>query len=363
MFNHASYGLATSGLLARADAVRRELEADPNVNLGDALLERLDEVLVRFCVDFGLDPACTALTTSAADGAAALQRSIPLSPGDVVVALDCEYSSVLRGWQRRCDEVGAQLRIVPVQFPLLEVDTLLDRMSDIAGERVAVLQFSAITSSAALQLPVGRLAAWGQQRGATVVVDAAHVPGHLDFDDWAGVDAIFGTVHKWIPVPRSVGLLWATPELVDLVRPATVSLTYDDPSLARRFAWPGTFDPAPRLCLPDALDVHRSWADSGELDYCRALAGHLSESLARVGADPTATDELLPPRMRAFVLPGIPLPELRSRLLAADIRAWTGIHNERSSLIRFATQVYNDEQDVAVVVREVAAILSVDRSE
>jgi isopenicillin-N epimerase len=354
MFNHASYGLATSQLLARTESERRELEADPNQNLGAALQERLDQVLVQVCAEFGLDPACTALTSNAADGAAALQRSIPLGPGDVVIALDCEYSSVLRGWQRRCEEVGAELRIVPVELPMLDVDALLDRLTAASGERVAVLQFSAVTSSAALQLPVGRLAAWGHERAATVVVDAAHVPGHLDPSGWgelSGADAVFATVHKWIPVPRSIGLLWATPDLAQLVRPAVVSLTYDEPSLARRFAWPGTFDPAPRLCLPDALAVHQSWAQAGELDRCRVLADRAGDALTEVGAVPTAAPEFQPPRMRSFMLKDLPISELRSRLLQADVRAWTGVHDERTSLLRLATHVYTDDQDIALVAR------------
>jgi isopenicillin-N epimerase len=362
MFNHASYGLATSELLERAHSLRRELESDPNLTLGEALQERLDQVLVRVCAELGLDPACSALTSSAADAAAALQRSIPLSAGQFVVALDCEYSSVLRGWQRRCDEVGAQLRIVPVPLPLLDLDALLDRLTAAAaGKRVAVLQFSAITSAAALQLPVDRLAAWGHERAATVVVDAAHVPGQLDLHGWDRVDAAFATVHKWIPVPRSVGLLWATPELAAVIAPATVSLTYDDPRLGRRFAWPGTFDPAPRLCLPGALDVQRAWADAGELDRCRALAGHVSEALTAAGAIPTGAGEFLAPRMRSFILPGVPLSRLRPHLLQAGIRAWTGAHGEEAGVIRCATQVYNDAEDVALVAREVAALLRTSR--
>ena len=164
-------------------------------------------------------------------------------------------------------------------------------------------------------------------------------------------------MHKWIPVPRPVGLLWATPELAQRIRPAVVSLTYDEPSLSKRFAWPGTFDPAPRLCLPDALDVHRSWAQAGELDRCRELADRAGEALAEAGAVPTGAAEFLPPRMRSFMLKGIPIFELRSQLLQADVRAWTGVHDERTSLLRLATHVYTDEQDIVLVARQIAALV------
>jgi isopenicillin-N epimerase len=359
MFNHASYGLATTALLAHTQALRIELEADPNVRLGEPLQDRLHEVLTGLCAHLGLPPEHTALTSSATCGAAAVQRSLPLAAGDVVIALDCEYSSVLRGWQQRCDEVGAQLRVVPVPLPLTDVEDLLSRMTAAAaGDRVAVLQFSAITSSAALRLPVSRLAAWGHQHGATAVVDAAHAPGHVDVAAWDDVDVAFGTLHKWFPVPRSVGILWTSPELSDRIYPAEVSLTYDAPTLDRRFAWPGTYDPAARLAVPDAVAAHTRWATDGDLDRARELADRASATLTGAGAIPTGGDTLLPPRLRAFLLPGVPAPALRQRLHDAGIRAWTGEFDENASLLRLATHVYNDPDDVEAITRAVAPLLA-----
>jgi isopenicillin-N epimerase len=231
-------------------------------------------------------------------------------------------------------------------------------MSDAAGDRVAILQFSTITSSAALQLPVNRLADWGHERGALVLVDAAHGPGHVDVGSWEGVDAAFGTVHKWISVPRSVGILWTTPELVDVVSPAETSLTFDDSSLGRRFSWPGTFDPAPRLCIPDALAVQAAWVEAGEISRCEKLADQASDILTAAGAIPTAGAGLLPPRMRAFLLPGVPTPMLRQRLQDADIRAWSGDYGDSACLLRVATHVYNDLDDVEALAAEISALLS-----
>lgn len=360
MLNHASYGLPTTALLAQAEAVRSELDSDPNVLLGEPLQERLHQVLVRLCAELGLDPAHAALTTSATSGAAAVQRSLPLTAGDVVVALDCEYSSVLRGWRRRCDEAGAELRVVPVPLPLVDVDHLLDVMSAAvaATERVAVLQFSAVSSSAALQLPVSRLAAWGHEREARVVVDAAHAPGQVDVSSWEGVDAAFGTVHKWFPVPRSVGILWTAPDLTEQVHPAETSLTYDADTLDRRFAWPGTFDPAARLVVPDAITAQAGWAANGDIGQARQVADYASSTLCAIGAIPTAGPGLLPPRLRAFLLDGVPAPLLRQRLLNAGIRAWTGDHGRHSSLLRVATHIYNDPSDIDAVAGKAGLLLA-----
>jgi isopenicillin-N epimerase len=354
MLNHASYGLAPTAMLERCAALRLELEADPNVTLGDALQERLRSVVEVVATELGLDPSSCALTTSATSGASAVQRSLPLDVGDTVVVLDCEYSSVIRGWQRQCEEAGATLHVIPVRLPLVDAAELLDDMSRIAGESVTVLQFSAITSSAALRLPVEQLAAWGRLRGATVVVDAAHAPFHVDVGGWHEVDLAFGTLHKWLPVPRSVGILWGTQAQTASVRPAETSLTYDEPSPADRFGWPGTFDPASRLAVPEAIALYRSWTSSGAIEHCEDVADYAVDALSAVGAVATASEEFRPPRLRAFTVAHLDVDTLRQRLLDANIRAWTGRHGPSSSLVRVATHVYNDRSDVDALARALA---------
>ncbi|MBV8539631.1 MAG: aminotransferase class V-fold PLP-dependent enzyme [Pseudonocardiales bacterium] len=268
-----------------------------------------------------------------------------------------EYSSFLRGWQRRCEEIGAELRVVDVDMPLSDEQALIAAMDAAVPEQVAVVQVSAVSSSAALRLPVLRVAEWGHERGAVVVVDAAHGPGHIPVAEWDGVDIAFGTLHKWFPVPRAVGILWAAPALVDVIRPAEVSLSWDCETLAARFAWPGTFDPTARLCIPDALECRRQWAAMGEITRCEQLAEYASAELSHVGADLTGGTDLLSPRLRAFLLRSVPVDVLRARLLDAGIRAWTGEYGETASLLRLATHVYNDEDDVELVVRQLAPLL------
>jgi isopenicillin-N epimerase len=363
MLNHASYGLAPHDMLTHCAALRRDVESDPDVNLGDVLQRRLLSVAEQVATELGLDPAMCALTTSATAGAAAVQRSLSLDRGDTVVILDCEYSSVIRGWQRRCDEVGAHLRIVAVPLPLHESAELLDHLSQAVDDSATVLQFSAITSSAALLMPVNDLAAWGRERGATVVVDAAHGPFHIDVSHWQDIDVAFGTLHKWLPVPRSVGILWATAALAPQLRPAETSLAVDEPLLATRLGWPGTFDPASRLAIPAAIDLHREWESVGAIAHCEGLADYAAEVLSGIGAVPTGGTGLRPSRMRAFLLPHPDLAALKQTLLDNNIRAWSGRYDASTCLVRVATHVYNDEEDIDLLARTLRGLISGHRAQ
>jgi isopenicillin-N epimerase len=354
MLNHASFGLATSALLARAAAIRSELESEPVAMLTGHLDARLPEVLAATAGWLGLEPARCALTVNATSGAAALTRSLPLGTGDDVVILRAEYPSILRGWERRCEETGATLHVVDVPVPVETVADVVDRLEAVPADHVAVLVASVIASSTAVQLPVADLVAWGRGRGARVVIDGAHGPGHVPVDDWGLADAAFATLHKWLPVPRSVGIVHAAADMVSTLRPAEVSLTWDADDLAERFAWMGTYDPAPRLCLPDAIAAWRTWQDEGAHARAAALADDAHEALTAAGAVAAAGPALRAPRLRSFVLDGVPEERLRAALADAGIVAPAIPFTATSSMVRIATHVYNDHDDVerlAAVVR------------
>ena len=358
MLNHASFGLATTALLDRAGQIRREIESEPVAMLTDDLAVRLTDALGDVCAWLGLDPARAALTMNATAGAAAVTRSLPLGPGEAVVILSSEYPSILRGWQQRCAEAGAHLHVVDVALPVLSADVLLAQLESLPCERVAVLQFSAISSATAVQLPVAPLVEWGHGRGARVIVDGAHGPGHVPVDGWGTADAAFATLHKWLPAPRSSGLVWTSAELAASIRPGEVSLTWDADVLAERFAWPGTFDPAPRLVLPEAIATWHAWREAGAHERAARLADRFTEALAAVGAVPTAGPGLRPPQLRSFLLEGVTAGRLKAALAEAHIVAPALPHSDTASLLRVATHVYTDDADVDAVTTVVRRLLA-----
>ncbi len=217
---------------------------------------------------------------------------------------------------------------------------------------------SAITSSTAAVLPVAEVAASCRDRGAALVVDAAHVVGHVPMDvSTLGADAVFGSVHKWLPVPRPVGFLWLAGRLLPVVRPAAVSLTWDSDDPVERFAWRGTWDPAPALGLSEALAEWRGWQRTGELDGAATVAAHLDAGLTAMGLRPTAEAPLRPPRLRAFLADGVGLEDLRRALDDAGVRAWTGPAPDGTTTLRVATHVYSEPADLEPLAAAVSAAL------
>lgn len=354
--NHASFGVPTREALSRAESRRRAIERDTAAALGPELVDGLREQAACLEQEIGAGPGSAALTAGSTEANAALATSLPLASGDHVLLLDVEYPSVIRAWEVACERAGATLDVVALPLPAT-VDGVLSTVGA-THPATTVVVLSAITSSTAAALPVREVGALCRDRGAVLVVDAAHVVGHVALDvSTLGADALFGSVHKWLPVPRPVGVLWLAPHLRTVVRPAAVSLTWDSDELVERFAWRGTWDPAPALGLSAALDEHHRWRHAGWLDEAAQVADHLDGGLTALGLRPTAAGDLRPPRLRAFLARGLDLGALRRALDGAAVRAWTGSAPDGTAVLRVATHIYHEPVDLEPLAAAVSAAL------
>lgn len=358
--NHASFGAPTRTALDAADARRREIEHDSTDGLGEGLVERLAPQAAAVEALLGARPGSLALTENSTEGDAALATSLgpTLRAGEHVLLLDVEYPSVLRAWAVACERAGATCDVARLPLPAGTADVLA--AVDAAHPATRVLVISAVTSSTALATPLPAVVAAAHARGMTVVVDAAHVAGHVPLDlEALGADAALGSLHKWLPVPRAVGFLWLAEHLRDTVRPAVVSLDWDADDLVRRFGWRGTWDPAPALGLAEAIAQREDWARAGLLDHAVAVSDVLDAGLREAGQRgaglrPTAADPaLVPPRLRAYLVDGVGLAGLRAALAARRVRAWTGPAPDGTPVLRLATHVYSAAADLAPVLTAV----------
>ncbi|MFD3705795.1 aminotransferase class V-fold PLP-dependent enzyme [Nocardia sp. NPDC058658] len=356
-FNHASYGLSSRRVIAEGDRLRQQIESDPTAHLGYELTGRLAEQTISAARALGVDGARMTLCTNATSAAASTIASVPLNRDSTVVVLDIEYSSIRRAWEIACSKAGARLVSVAVPVPLESSTALLAALDEQVPGQVDYLQVSAVTSSTAIRMPLAALGEWVEQRGGRMIVDAAHGPGHIPLSPeiW-GASVVFGTLHKWFPTLRPVGFLWVEPELE--IRPAEVSLTWDSVDLAERFSWPGTFDPVPRLCTGTAIEQWLEWQSTGLLHDCEKLADTADRALADIGARPTAATKFRPPRLRSFILDGVTAPRVKDALQAAEIRAWVGNGADGECLLRLATHIYNDENDIDRVTNRIQEVLS-----
>ena len=138
-----------------------------------------------------------------------------LRPGDAVLLTEIEHHANLVPWLMLKEQLGIELRYLPLgedgQLDLTDLDRLVDG--------VRLLAVTAMSNVLGTLTPVRRLADAAHAAGAVVVVDGCQYAPHLVTDVSAlGADFFAFTGHKMLG-PTGVGVLWGREELLDAMPP------------------------------------------------------------------------------------------------------------------------------------------------
>jgi cysteine desulfurase/selenocysteine lyase len=138
-----------------------------------------------------------------------------LKAGDAVLLTELEHHANMVPWLMLAEEIGLEIRHLPVdeagRLDLSDLDRLLDG--------VKLVGVSAMSNVLGTIPPVAEIAAAAHAVGAVVVVDGAQLVPHAPVDvTTLGADFLAFSGHKMLG-PTGIGVLWAHRELLEAMPP------------------------------------------------------------------------------------------------------------------------------------------------
>ncbi len=211
----------------------------------------------------GADAEGMILVPNATAGMNLVADSVPLASGDEILLNDHEYGAVLRIWDRKAKETGAEVRTVTLPTPLNDPAELVECFKKSFTPKTRILVLSHITSPTAITLPIKEIAAAAKEQGILVCVDGPHAVAQLPLDlQSLGADFYTASCHKWLCAPLGSGFLYVAEPYRKQIRPAFLSWGRLRPNSPKEwyeeFIWLGTADYAAYLAIPTAIDFLES---------------------------------------------------------------------------------------------------------
>ena len=310
--NHGSFGACPTPVLARQQELRTRMEANPVRFMVRELEPLLDAARAEIAPFFGADPDDLAFVGNATSGVNAVLRSLALEPGDELLTTTHAYNACRNALAFVADRAGARVVVADLPLPAT-ADGVVDAIVSRVGPRTRLALVDHVTSPTALVLPVARIVAALALRGVDTLVDGAHGPGTVPVDVGAlGAAYYVGHGHKWLCAPKGAAFLHVRRDRQAEVRPIVISHGATAVRAGRsrfrlEFDWPGSVDPTPALCLPDAIRfvgglVPGGWDAVRARNRAVALAAR-ERLRAVLGVAPPCTDDLV------GTMIALPLPE------------------------------------------------------
>ncbi|ASP89694.1 aminotransferase class V-fold PLP-dependent enzyme (plasmid) [Sinorhizobium meliloti] len=352
--NHGAYGAAPNVVLAEQDRWRRLLEKQPTYFMQRILPDALEQSRRRLAAFVGADDANLVFVDNATTGVNAVLNSLSLQPTDVIATTQYAYGAVRKALDFHASRSGGSFQLIKTPFPLRAGVNLAESIVACLAADTRLLVVDHITSPTALELPIESIVRGCRDRGIPVLVDGAHAPAHIDVDlESLSADWYVGNCHKWLMAPKGSAFLWTHPSKQALTHPTTISHGYREGYLAE-FAWTGTRDPTPFLCVPAAIDFHFELGGERLRDRNKALAWEAATLIAEAFDTEVGVD-----KEHACAMVTVRLPVSPSQITAADLRSGlldlgtdAPVFQHGEALwLRISSQAYNDRDDYRMLER------------
>ena len=139
-----------------------------------------------------------------------------MSAGDEILLTAMEHHSNIVPWQLLRDDIGAVLRIVPIN-DAGELD--VDGFRDLLGPRTKLVALAHVSNALGTVNPVKKLVAMAREKGVPVLLDGAQAAPHVEVNVRdIECDFYAFTGHK-LYGPSGIGVLYGRAELLEAMRP------------------------------------------------------------------------------------------------------------------------------------------------
>lgn len=139
-----------------------------------------------------------------------------VKPGDEILLSEMEHHSNIVPWQMLCRQVGAEIKVIPIDDA---GELQLDRLDALLTERTRMVAVTHCSNALGTVNPVRRIIEKAHAAGAAVLVDGAQAVAHLAVDVQAlGCDFYVFSSHK-LYGPTGAGVLYGKQSLLEAMPP------------------------------------------------------------------------------------------------------------------------------------------------
>jgi cysteine desulfurase/selenocysteine lyase len=295
-----------------------------------------------------------------------------LKAGDEIIVSAMEHHSNIVPWQMLCEQVGAKLRVIPINH---DGEIVMEEFQQLLNDRTKLVSVTHVSNALGTVVPVKEIIALAHGRGVPVLLDGAQAVPHLKVDV-LDLDCDFYAFsgHKMFG-PTGVGVLYGRAELLEKMPPYQgggdmISLVTFEKThynvLPYKFE-AGTPNIADGIALGAAVDYLRALDWPAVVAHEDELLRYATEALGEISALRIIGTAKEKAGVLSFVFDQVHAHDVGTILDQEGVAVRAGHHCAMPVMQRFGVPAtvrasfafYNTIEEIDVLVRAIERVLKV----
>ena len=295
-----------------------------------------------------------------------------LNTGDEIIVSAMEHHSNIVPWQMVCGQVGARLRVIPINH---DGEIVMEEYQRLLNERTKFVAVTHVSNALGTVAPVKAITALAHERGVPVLLDGAQAVPHLRVDV-RDLDCDFYAFsgHKMFG-PTGIGVLYGRAELLETMPPYQgggdmISLVTFEKThynvLPYKFE-AGTPNIAGVIGLGAAIDYMQALDWNQVAVYERELLRYATEALVEIAPVRIIGTAKEKAGVLSFVLDHVHAHDVGTILDQEGVAVRAGHHCAMPVMQRFGVPAttrasfafYNTMEEIDVLVKAIRRVLKV----
>jgi len=295
-----------------------------------------------------------------------------LKAGDEIIVSAMEHHSNIVPWQMLCEQVGAKLRVIPINH---DGEIVMEEYQRLLNDRTKFVSVTHVSNALGTVVPVKEIIALAHERGVPVMLDGAQAVPHLKIDvQDLDCDFYAFSGHKMFG-PTGVGVLYGRTELLEKMPPYQgggdmISLVTFEKThynvLPYKFE-AGTPNIADGIALGAAVDYLRALDWPAVVAHEDVLLRYATEALGQIPALRIIGTAKEKAGVLSFIFDHVHAHDVGTILDQEGVAVRAGHHCAMPVMQRFGVPatarasfaLYNTTEEIDVLVRAIERVLKV----
>jgi cysteine desulfurase/selenocysteine lyase len=306
-----------------------------------------------------------ALTHNVTEGNSIVCWGLPLKEGDEVIITDQEHVGNALTWMNRAKVHGIKLKPIKI---LTSPEEIIDNFKKAISSKTRAITIPHIPCTTGQVNPIKEICEIAREKGIYTIIDGAHGPGMIKVDvKDLGCDAYVSCGHKWMLGPAGTGFFYVKKDILEEVQTLFVGAGAegkegwdiynplgDYKNSANRYYY-GTQSAALYHGFLESINLLNEIGLDRVEQRCKQLANRLYENLKECNdcVDMLSQEN---PKYRAGIV-SFKFKDQDNRKFMVGLRDYNAVirHVPESGLdsLRVSTHIYNSEEDVDYLSREI----------